>query len=1067
MTGGRMLLAALLVGLPVAAAASAEPDQVLVLYNRDWTGDLPGTEPGQDSEEVARYYVARHTDPKTGKRPHLLGLTCHHKATVPSGSHLNGSEIAEASRDNYFGVVYRGQGSPPAVGEGRRSDPLLVSTHIEANLPADAYEWATVTLKVGSTDDEAAGRTVYAEGRSETISAVHVTDLPGGGKRFEVDAERIGYRGAFHVWLSVKDRDGEVLVDERTDFADYGHVVIPLSGDRLDWSTLEAVVGDTTDAKRRMMICRGGESTLKPHVRVDREARDGHGALRIDARAAGWAGDFFVAWRARTADGQVVTAPSTVVRDPRQVRFTVPDPDGKLDWHSVTLRIGARADPDAARVLYADGRGRLDEPIVRVREPQADRSGRDEPGRTLFLNAKRAGYDGDVWVWLSARGRAGEPDLRHSRHYVDPDDLAFSWTGPDGVRDDAHYLEDIEAPVKAFLEDPARPADGRHLKDHVLYIVLCYGLPRIVARHGGIAQTAVPASRTDSGHLVSLCQRLEMTYYGIEAVRPPRVVPVRMRDTDGPWRKWAAVSSLWSPLVGRAVQPYMHPAAYRTGRFTPEVPPPWPDPPHFTSELRRRMSDRFVYACSRIDGPDPETAMYQVDAASYASRYLTPRIGSRPEGEWDGEKALRASRDVAGVGELERLGLPGAGKSINFSAYFGRRDGGGYVPGAVDWYVISANSVGSSRSHVTRALAGRVTVTGGAARSYGGCPHTTTHGWWDSRVFYHYLFRGYDLGEAWLLSRYKYLWSTSFFGDPLYRPDLARTEFDTTPPRVAAPDGIRVEVVPAGDQYYAVVTAEVASTAEEPELVTARAEYAPEGQGDGPREAVDGAYRRRPRVVLRPLEPETGYKYHLVLSDPYLNTFDSRERPGKLTFRTGPAGAMDVAAGRDDPKTLTLGGPGRLDQPNGERGEIEITYVPPEAGNATVLACGDLRVRLADGKVEFNPGGGTGGRADHPLEAGRPYHMRLRYRQWPVTREVWLVARDGSEFLLCSDNRTPWRELRLSSRMTFAQSADQGFVRHARLFADARPGADAGTRRKRRFQPAAFDRVDRAPGGDD
>jgi len=30
---------------------------VLVLYNADWTEDLPGTEPGQDSREVAEYYV--------------------------------------------------------------------------------------------------------------------------------------------------------------------------------------------------------------------------------------------------------------------------------------------------------------------------------------------------------------------------------------------------------------------------------------------------------------------------------------------------------------------------------------------------------------------------------------------------------------------------------------------------------------------------------------------------------------------------------------------------------------------------------------------------------------------------------------------------------------------------------------------------------------------------------------------------------------------------------------------------------------------------------------------------
>jgi hypothetical protein len=41
----------------------ASPDQVLVLYNADWRKDVDGSEPGQDSKEVAEYYVRMHTDP--------------------------------------------------------------------------------------------------------------------------------------------------------------------------------------------------------------------------------------------------------------------------------------------------------------------------------------------------------------------------------------------------------------------------------------------------------------------------------------------------------------------------------------------------------------------------------------------------------------------------------------------------------------------------------------------------------------------------------------------------------------------------------------------------------------------------------------------------------------------------------------------------------------------------------------------------------------------------------------------------------------------------------------------
>ena len=75
-----MLKASLFLSLIILAlyhfAFAIQPDEVLVLYNADWREDLPGTNPGQDSLEVAQYYVSRHTDSKTGKKPYLLGLHC-------------------------------------------------------------------------------------------------------------------------------------------------------------------------------------------------------------------------------------------------------------------------------------------------------------------------------------------------------------------------------------------------------------------------------------------------------------------------------------------------------------------------------------------------------------------------------------------------------------------------------------------------------------------------------------------------------------------------------------------------------------------------------------------------------------------------------------------------------------------------------------------------------------------------------------------------------------------------------------------------------------------------------
>ena len=110
---GMVWLACLMAGLmiPVLAFASAEnavlepfqaaPDQVLVLYNADWEIDADGSDPGQDSREVADYYVKMHTDPVSGKKPYVLGLSCKHRE-----QHLNQWVIAEDSQDNKNGFVY-------------------------------------------------------------------------------------------------------------------------------------------------------------------------------------------------------------------------------------------------------------------------------------------------------------------------------------------------------------------------------------------------------------------------------------------------------------------------------------------------------------------------------------------------------------------------------------------------------------------------------------------------------------------------------------------------------------------------------------------------------------------------------------------------------------------------------------------------------------------------------------------------------------------------------------------------------------------------------------------------
>ncbi|MBW2647463.1 MAG: hypothetical protein JRE23_15065 [Deltaproteobacteria bacterium] len=72
------------------ARCAITPSQVLVLYNADWTDDAPLTDPGQDSREIAEYYVRMHTDPETGEKPYILGLRCVHRE-----KHLNKAHLEE------------------------------------------------------------------------------------------------------------------------------------------------------------------------------------------------------------------------------------------------------------------------------------------------------------------------------------------------------------------------------------------------------------------------------------------------------------------------------------------------------------------------------------------------------------------------------------------------------------------------------------------------------------------------------------------------------------------------------------------------------------------------------------------------------------------------------------------------------------------------------------------------------------------------------------------------------------------------------------------------------------
>lgn len=125
----------------------ASPDQVLVLYNVDWEINADHTQPGQDSKEVADYYIKMHTDPFTGKKPYQLGLTCRH-----GQKHLNRWLIKEESQDNKNGVVFIGKGQPPGPKEWPR-DSRQVEIVLDKDL--DRIDWDSVRIWCQSADSKA------------------------------------------------------------------------------------------------------------------------------------------------------------------------------------------------------------------------------------------------------------------------------------------------------------------------------------------------------------------------------------------------------------------------------------------------------------------------------------------------------------------------------------------------------------------------------------------------------------------------------------------------------------------------------------------------------------------------------------------------------------------------------------------------------------------------------------------------------------------------------------------------------------------------------------------------
>ncbi|MFO7802921.1 MAG: hypothetical protein R6V55_11560, partial [Desulfovermiculus sp.] len=302
------------------------------------------------------------------------------------------------------------------------------------------------------------------------------------------------------------------------------------------------------------------------------------------------------------------------LRDSRLVEFTLPKQESGWQFNTLNMQLGPLKSKLSERLsLVESGKNLFPERIV------LQQSG----DFTVRLNG-RSFLKGSLLISASCRDGDGEIH-RWQAEYKDIGDIAISRTGPDKVRDDKNYLKLIENPVKAFLEDPdnALP-DGTLLKDHILFFVIAYGLPRTCIAPFGI-ERGITHSGNNFGAIIDLGQRLQLMYYDLDAVMGTTPRPYRFESKDAFTTFYLRSPQSW-PLFGPKANPFMHPEAYQKDRKFDSLKDPLP----LSSADRKSFPQKHLYFAMRIDAANPMQAKSLIDRAAYAKKFAAPDMGVVP-----------------------------------------------------------------------------------------------------------------------------------------------------------------------------------------------------------------------------------------------------------------------------------------------------------------------------------------------------------------------------------------------------------------------------------------------------
>ncbi|MDD2557113.1 MAG: hypothetical protein PHH87_02360 [Desulfuromonas sp.] len=538
------------------------------------------------------------------------------------------------------------------------------------------------------------------------------------------------------------------------------------------------------------------------------------------------------------------------LRDSSLVEFVLPG--GHSSWQMDSLQMTLVPEKGKDLVLVKDGsivaQGKIalnstDAWTVRL-------DGKSFAAGTLTLKASCTDKKGKVHSWKA--------------DYVDIDAVELSHTGRDGKRDDKNFLEDVAQPVKEFLEDPqhARP-DGTLLKDHILFMVVCYGLPRTAVAPYGIAR-GITNQINNFGSILDFGQRLQLLYYDLDKVSGCKIQSYRFAGKE-PFSAYFLRSPQAWPLLGTA-NLFAHPQLYTANPTFDSG----PQPLAYTVANRSQHPERFLYFVSRIDAPDPLQAKTLIGRAVYASTYASPNMGILPEQGYPQTKKRTGylSRSKTGMDLWEQgyRHLYYGGKSKNLLEW-GRlapeegflNEDTSYLPGGVAATVISHN--GWNKGEMRTDLARGVSATAGAAKVYRGAPHIHNKSWWDDAVFYPALSRGKTLGEAWLMNQMNLGWITTFVGDPLMKLP-ATPILPHAPKYIDADNDVSFQVVKGAHAKEVWLQVDLGTTAAHPQVAQLQA-VSPEGK-----KMISPTFDARPTLYLGD-KAVCGENWLLTLMDPF------------------------------------------------------------------------------------------------------------------------------------------------------------------------------------------------------